>query len=283
MKRTEQIELPLKIPKLEDLFPIGMFNKDISFDAGNAERAFGVLEKLITDSALKNALLSRYALLQIFPRMHSERNDGSQTFETLHENIPNYLSNYTESLCPTWFKDFINTLAEDQAEVFLKNYLHGHETWGHPEGIATLVRTMLESSCQNSVNVVVKQLEFEERQIPEIWQSHLGNKEKRSVLGSDFILGKGYRSRPRFYSIEVGPINLRTLEKFHRSGWATETNASKKLYRLVEFAEPFYLHARIHFILEKIGFILAHSTLGKDKLGLVESEFAEDVKPLLAN
>jgi hypothetical protein len=280
MEQIEQLNIPLQIPELEFLLPIGLVDKDESIATGNAVRALRIIEQLIKAAGLQTAIHSRYALLQTFPRFYGSMDDKGETFETIHEHITDYARQYTTALCPEWYIDFISSLSDDEAEVFLKNYVHAHETWGHSEGIGTLIRTMLESCTQSNVPVVVKELEYQERSIPEDLQSRLGVKDKHSVLGNNFVLGKKFHSRPKHFNIEVGPINIRSLEKFQEAGWADEANASKKLYRLVEFAEPFYLHSRIHIILETSGFVLARAALGKDRLGIVEREFDEYVDKL---
>lgn len=280
MDDIKKIDIPLQIASLEDLLPIGLLDKDESVGTSNAVKALRIIERLIQDAGLNSMEHSRYALLQSFPRLFADRDEQSQTFETLHENIPDYVRQYTSALCPEWYFDFISSLTDDQAEVFLKNYVHAHETWGHPESIATLVRTMLESSTQIPILVVVKELECQERPIPDELQSNLGMKDKYSIIGKDFVIGKKFKARPKYYNIIIGPINVRTLEKIQEAGWAEEVNASKKLYRLVEFAEPFYFHARIQIMLETSGFVLGRASLGKDRLGIVESEFDEYVDTL---
>lgn len=280
MNEIEKIEIPLKIASLEDLLPIGLLDKDESIATANAVKALHIIEQLIRDAGLNSMEHSRYALLQSFPRLFRNLDKDKQSFETLHEDIPDYVQRYASALCPEWYTDFIASLTENEIEVFLKNYLHAHETWGHPEGIATLVRTMLESSTQFPVPVVVKELEYQERSIPDELQSKLGAKNNYSIIGNNFVLGKKFKSRPKYYNIIIGPINVRTLEKFQEAGWAEEATASKKLYRLVEFAEPFYFHARIQILLETTGFILGRASLGKDRLGIVESEFNEYVDTL---
>ena len=280
MDERKKIEIPLQIASLEDLLPIGLLNKDKSAGTSNALKALRIIEHLIQDAGLKSMEHSRYALLQSFPRQFADKDEQTQTFETLHEDIPDYVRQYTAAICPEWYFDFISSLSDEQAEVFIKNYVHAHETWGHPEGIATLVRTMLESSTQFPVPLVVRELESQERPIPDELQSKLGA--NHSITGNDFVIGKKFKARPKYYSIIIGPINVRTLEKFQQAGWAKEANASKKLYRLVEFAEPFYFHSRIHFLLETTGFLLARATLGKDRLGIVESEFEEFVDTMFS-
>ena len=280
MEQVEKIKIPLQIPELEYLLPIGLVDKDESTATGNAVSALRIIEKLLKDAGLQTAIHSRYSLLQTFPRVYTNLDDNEQTFETLHEDIPDYSRQYAASLCPQWYTDVLSSLSDQEAEVFLKNYVHAHETWGRTEGIGTLVRTILESCTQSTIPVSVKELEYQERSIPDELQTRLGIKEKHSVLGNNFVLGKKFHSRPKHFNIEVGPINIRSLEKFQEAGWADEANASKKFYRLVEFAEPFYLHSRIHILLETSGFVLARATLGKDRLGIVASEFDEYVDTL---
>jgi len=272
MEDIKKVELPLQISSLESLLPIGLVDKNESKGTAHAVRALHILESLITDVGLNTAAHARYALLQTFPRLYANQDDREQIYETLHENIPDYTKRYVASLCPEWYIDFISSLSDLEAEVFLKNYVHAHETWGHPDGIGILVRTMLESSTQFPVPVVVKELEYQERPIPDELQSKLGVKDNHSIIGKDFVLGKKFKSRPKYYKIVVGPINIRMLEKFQETGWAEEANASKKLHRLVEFAEPFYFHARIQILLETSGFVLGRASLGKDRLGICGSE-----------
>lgn len=280
MDCVKKIDIPIQIASLEDLLPIGLLDKDESVGTSNAVKALRIIEQLIRDAGLNNMEHSRYALLQSFPRLFADIDEQSQTFETLHENIPDYHRQYTTALCPESYLEFISSLSDDQAEVFLKNYVHAHETWGHPEGIGTLVRTMLESSTHFPVPVAVKELESQERPIPDELQSKLGMKENYSIIGNNFVLGKKFKSRPKYYNIVVGPINVRTLEKLQEADWVEEANASQKLYRLVAFAEPFYFHARIQILLETSGFVLGRASIGKDRLGIVESEFDEYVDTL---
>jgi predicted component of type VI protein secretion system len=117
--------------------------------------------------------------------------------------------------------------------------------------------------------VEVKPLEGEQRAIPKEQLSILGRKENFARIGKDFALGKTVFSRPERYEILVGPISRDTLEGFRKEGWAEGSHPARKLERLAELAEPYYLRARIRFLLESTssGFVLAQGRLGTGALG----------------
>ena len=239
---------------LEASLPPGMFAPDGGQGAQNAVRALRIIESIILETTKESAIAARHALLQSFPR----GNDSSQ-----------FVRQYALALCPPWYAEFIAELKEEEVEILLKHALHGHERWGHPEGVGALVRSMLEHSLHGPVPVEVKKLRGEEHMIPAQQHSLLGKKEKYSALGKDFLLGKRVLSRPERYEIVVGPVAPEEMEAFRKSGWAEGSKPSYRLIRLTEFAEPFYLHARIQFLLRSTaaGFVLSRAVLGKGGLG----------------
>ena len=246
---------------LETTFPPGILDEKESPDAENAVRSIRALEKIIEESSAATATRARYSLLQSFPRLGSLAASGSEQADGFS------LSDYCRALCPGWYREFLDTLSESEVEVFLKNYLLGHETWGHPEGVGTIVKTMLESVVHDEVPVVVKRVEGEEREIPDLEQSKLGTNGRFSVLGSNMVLGTRFNCRSRRYDIFVGPISHTWLGEFQRSGWADVARASVKLQRLVDFAEAFYLRGRVVFLMEIGGMILGKGVLGKSQIG----------------
>lgn len=253
---------------LEDSLPPGMFASDGAPGARNALRAFRIVESIIRERSAINALTARFALLQSFPRMADAAKREEDATAVLLET-PDFVRHYALALAPSWYGDFIAGLTDDQVEVLLKHVLQAHETWGHAEGIGALVRSMLEASAHAAVRVEVGELEGEDRVIPSDQISLLGRKENFSCLGRDFALGRSIFSRPERYEIRVGPLTRDVLESFREGEWAEGSHPSRKLERLVEFAEPFYLRARIRFLLESAtsGFVLAHGVLGTGALG----------------
>jgi len=245
-----------------------MFARDGAPGAQNALRAFRIVEGIIRERSSINALTARFALLQSFPRMAEavKREEGSQAVVL---DAPDFVRHYALALSPSWYGEFITGLSDDQVEILFKHVLQAHETWGHTEGIGALVRSMLEASAHAPVRVEVRELEGEERAIPLEQLSMLGRPENFPHLGKDFALGRTIVSRPERYDIRVGPLGRDILESFRKEGWAEGSHPSRKLERLVEFAEPFYLRARIRFLLESAtsGFVLAHGVLGTGALG----------------
>ena len=256
------------VEPLEESLPPGLFSPDGAPGAQNALRAFRIVEGIIRERSALNALTARFALLQSFPRLAEpgKREEGSQAIVL---DAPDFVRQYALALSPSWYGDFIAVLSDDQVEILLKHVLQAHETWGHAAGIEALVRSMLESSVHAPVRVEVRELEGEERAIPPEQLSMLGRSENFPHLGRDFALGRTIVSRPERYEIRVGPLGRDILESFRKDGWAEGSHPSRKLERLVEFAEPFYLRARIRFLLESAtsGFVLAHGVLGVGALG----------------
>jgi hypothetical protein len=251
---------------LEDSLPPGMFAPDGGAGAQNALRAFRIVEGIIRERSAQNALMARCALLQSFPRLAEgvKRDESSVVLDA-----PEFARQYALALAPSWYADTIAELTDDQVEIFFKHTLQAHETWGHPAGVGDLVRSMLEAAVHAPVRVGVMPLEGEQRPIPKEQLSRLGRKENFSRLGKDFALGRGIFSRPERYEILVGPLGRDALEAFRREGWAEGSHPSRKLEHLTEIAEPYYLRARIRFLLESStsGFVLAQGILGTGALG----------------
>jgi hypothetical protein len=251
---------------LEDSLPPGMFAPDGVQGAQNALRAFRIVEGIIRERSAQNALMARLALLQSFPRL-SEGTRREESAVVL--DSPEFVRQYALALTPAWYGEYIAELSEDQVEILLKHALQAHETWGHAAGVGDLVRSMLEASVHAPVRVEVKPLEGEQRAIPKEQLSILGRKGNFARIGKDFALGKTVFSRPERYEILVGPISRDTLEGFRKEGWAEGSHPARKLERLAELAEPYYLRARIRFLLESTssGFVLAQGRLGTGALG----------------
>jgi hypothetical protein len=253
---------------LEVSFPAGMFSADESPGSLSAARMLRIIEKMIQESSAHNALLGRYALLQTFPRLEEVEESRPARDQFVSEAVPDILRQYCKALCPNSFVDVFDSFSELELEVFLKSYLHAHETWGHHQGVATLVRTMLESCTHYALPVIVRGLEGQECVVPDDLISHLGREKQFSFLGKNFLLGRRVVVRPPRYDVLVGPISIMSLESLQRGGWAEDTTPSQKLYQLIELAEPFYLRAKIHFLFEKSGFILNSAVTGSSRLGL---------------
>ena len=277
--RTDEIGLIRRI-SLGSLLPAGMLDSRTSPGAGNAVRACEAIEKLIQASGDRIRQLSSYALLSRLPR-HEITENIELSPDSPEELLPDFIRQYATALAPSWYEPLLAVLTDDEMEVFLKNYLHGHETWGHPEGVAALVRTMLESCTHAHVPVRIDPLQGQDRPVPETLWSRLGDAEQYARLGATFALGRRLVSRPESYDCFVGPVSVRTLGKLQDAGWAVETKPSEKLHMVVQCTEPFYFTTRIHILLETVGFVLAQAALGKDQLGDVGSETDEDVAALI--
>ncbi|GEM_PF-2566607 len=276
----EHIELFSTVP-LQSLFPGGMFDPDASPGAGNASRALSIIESLIKESTARNALLSRYALLQSFPRIVSDPDAGTEKLHGVDDAPAGHGRGYAGALTPEWYQSVLAAFDENEVELFLKIFLLGHEIWGHADGIALVVRMVVEHVAGTPVPVVVEHLKGEEKRVPEHLQSRLGSYDNFTTLGKDFVLGNRFLCRPEHHHIRIGPISLRLLEKLQQHGWAEETRASRKLESLVEIASPFYFHAKIHIVIETIGCVLGRVMLGQDRLGTVASDRDEAVGALL--
>jgi hypothetical protein len=253
---------------LEDSLPPGMFAVDGPPGAQNALRAFRIVESIIRERSAINALTARFALLQSFPRM-AEAAKSEYGSPTVVLEAPDFMRQYALALSPSWYGEYLAVLSEDQLEILLKHLLYAHETWGHAEGIGGLLRSMLEASAHAPVHVQVGALQGEERPIPREDLSLLGQRGQFALLGKDFVLGRNVFCRPERYDIRVGPLSRELLESFRKEGWVEGTQPSQKLERLVQFAEPFYLRARIRFLLESStsAFELGHGVLGGGTLG----------------
>lgn len=266
---------------LESFFPMGMFDADRSPGSSNAVRALRMIEKIVREASIQNTLYARYALVQLLPRFMRDERSAQAGGESCLVDVPDFVRQYSVALSPDWYAEIFSLLTDEEVETFLKHYLHAHETWGRPEGIGDLLRTTLESSLHAPVPLVVRELEGEDRPIPTELYSRLGRKENHSYLGKNFVLGRRVVCRPQRYQIVIGPIGPVQLDAFQRAGWAEGTHASQKLYRLVEFAEPFYLHAEIHFLFERVGFVLGKAETGRDQLGIVENGMQERIDTLV--
>lgn len=267
MIRVGHNSIHLKMEPLEDSLPPGMFAPDGAPGAQNALRAFRIVESIIRERSAINALTARCALLQSFPRMAEPA--GRDEGPAVVLDAPDFVRQYALALIPSWYGEYIAGLADDEVEILLKHILQAHEAWGHAEGIGGLVRSMLEASAHGPVRVEVMELEGEERPIPPEQLTLLGRKENFALLGKDFALGRRIFSRPERYEIRVGPLGRELLESFRKGGWADGSHPSRKLERLAEFAEPFYLRARIRFLLQSStsGFVLGQGVVGTGALG----------------
>lgn len=267
----EHIEL-FVTTSLQSLFPAGMFDAEESAGSGNAWRAISIIESLIKGSTAQNALFSNYSLLQSFPRISSDSDLSTEQFHSFEDVPVDFVRQYAIALTPEYHHEFLGSLDDQEAEIFLKNYVLAHELWGHPEGVALLVRTMMEYCTQIRIPVRVEELQGETRSIPESLRSRLGANDEYSKLGNDFVLGARFTSRPRQYQITIGPISIRSLEKIREKGWAEELRPSRKLVQLAECATPFYFHPTIRILVEMTGYVLGRVALGRDRLGTVVSE-----------
>ncbi len=254
---------------LEMSFPIGMFDEKGMPGQENAIRALRIIENIIQEASLQNAQHARFALLQSYPRFIGHEGLTKNEAEAVRSTSKDFVRRYCTALAPAWYAEIFSTLDDDEMEVFLKNYLYGHESWGHPRGVATMVQSMLESCLHEQIPVDVHTLAAEERAIPEDLHSKLGRKEHFSCLGRNFMIGKRVQSRPEFYDITIGPVTTTQLETFQRVGWADGTRPTEKLYRLVALAEPFYLYGKLRFLFEKVGFVLGNASVGRSRLGVV--------------
>ncbi len=277
---TEHSLLFDSIP-LESLFPAGMFDADQSKGSANALNMLRIIETLVKEETSRNALLSRYALLQSFPRIGAGDPSLVQAQERYEESLSDWLRNTCIAIMPQWYGTFLESLSEDELEVFLKNYVHAHELWGHSSGVALFVRTMMEKCVHLPVPVRLDALRGQSRPIPGHLQSRLGLVEQYSLLGKDFVPGTHVLSRPDYYRITIGPISVSMLQKIQEGGWAEGTQPSKKLHALVELASPFYFRTNIIILLEMVGCVIGRATLGKDRLGTVTAGEGEEMNLLL--
>ena len=254
---------------LEMSFPIGMFDDTGGTGSENALRALRIIERIIREASQQNAHHARFALLQSFPRFIEHEGLTKNEADAVRSASKDFVRRYCSALAPTWYAEVLSALDDNEIEVFLKNYLYAHETWGHPRGVAAMVKSMLESSLHEQIPVDVHDLAGEERVIPENLHSRLGKKEHFSYLGKNFMIGRRVQSRPEFYDIAIGPVTTAQLEIFQRAGWADGTRPTEKLYRLVALAEPFYLCGKLRFLFEKVGFVLGNVSVGRSRLGIV--------------
>lgn len=262
MKNYESYFAIDKGKNLLDYFPSLIFS-DASEIESNAISSIKILQQLIDENIGNTVDMTRYANFQLFERS-TKKNNVSDLKKNATE-LPDFYQNFGKFILPTKYHDYFDMLNQNESEVFMKLFLSAHNYWGKAEGISILVKTMLESVVGFDISVRIDDLNYEYRPIPENIISHLGS--KNSDLGQNMVLGSSFKCRPRNYDIYVGPINFQTLDKFVDYGWCEDISASYKLIRLVELAEPYYLRARIHILLDKVGFTLGESKIGMDRLG----------------
>ncbi len=266
---------------LESLFPAGMFDGSGTAGSGSALQVLRIIEELIKEETSYNALLSRYSLLQTFPRPDTGEQHSPREKERRSENPGVFFRGYCSAIMPQWYDKFLGALSDSELEVFLKNYLFAHELWGHPQGIALLVRTMMEQCIHLATPVHVDKLRGHSRPIPAHLHSLLGSQDQYSLLGRDLVLGSHFNSRPDHYRVTIGPISMPSLEKLQQGGWAEGTQATRRLHDLVGFASPFYFQSTVVILLETVGCVLGRVALGKDRLGTVTAEATEDLDVLV--
>lgn len=265
MKAVSEYKKLYKPVSLHNSFPPGMFVNDGNPEETKAWEMIATLENLILEGASRNLILQKFSLLQIVPRSLNEYEVKEDSNLNL-DDFTNYYKNLLRVLTPDWYHSFTDTLGESQAEIYLKNYLVSHETWGTEQGITRLIRTMLENDADRAVKVSSKLTPNDRRTIDGQIVTLLGKQNAR--LGVDCLAGRNVNCRPRHLDIYVGPIFYMTLEKIQQAGWADGTNASEKLNRLAELAMPYYFNPRIHILLATEGFTVGKSILGKDRLGV---------------
>jgi hypothetical protein len=242
-----------------------MFVRDGNTDETKAWEMVGTLEKLILEGVGRNQILQKFSLLQLVPRTLNEYDIKDDTGIDL-DDFNNYYKNLLRVLTPDWYHSFTDLLNESQAEIYLKNYLVSHESWGTINGITHLIKTMMENDADRNIKINVKLNPKDRRKIDEQIVTTMGKQHSR--LGIDFLAGKEVNCRPRHLDIYIGPIFYMTLEKLQQAGWATGTTPDEKLNRLVELALPYYFSPRIHILLATEGFTVGKSILGKDRLGV---------------
>lgn len=264
MNSLRDLKIHYEPDSLESLFPMGIFSDKTD---GNRQvlTTIRTIESLILQNVNFNSLLAKISLLQAFPRQ-IKFDEELEIFFKDFEDYSDFIKKFAIKLCPDTLEEFINMLSIDETEVFLKNYLLGHDTWGTLEGMVNLVRTMLESCTHHSIPVRAITMNNNFIRLGENRRSLLGK--QFSNLGSDFTAGKQFLSRPKYYKIDIGPIFYVTLEKFQEYGWADELEASEKLKKLAGLAEPYYMDSKINIILATQGFKLGESIIGNDSLGV---------------
>ncbi len=267
MEETNKIKEEFGLPDLMELFPPGIFGTGISSPSiKRAIRAFQSIEALMIENAQECRKLNRLANLELPPDRKAA--DG---FLDRIKNTRNFVHYFVDgmlrTLMPGSSKDFISTLSDGEKEIMLKYYLHGHELRGKHYGVALLIRSMVEHVCGHAVPVRPERIGSGRINIPEALRSSLGK--EKSVLGEDFLLGYEFSVRSNENDIYIGPIPYKSLVKLQAASWAVEGNADTKLKRLADFAEPYYMKARIHIVLETKGFRIGESKIGAGRLGIV--------------
>ncbi len=265
MKIIEDYNKYYKPLRLKDNFPPGMFIEDGKPEERKAFGMIETIEKLILEGVARNTLIQKFSLLQLAPRIVNEY-DVKEDCGLDIDDFSNFYKYLLRVLIPDWYHSFTDTLSENQAEIYLKNYLGSHESWGTARGIADLVRSMLENDADRHIKVEVKLNTKERIEIEPQITTTLGN--QMSKLGVDTLLGRRVNCRPRHLDIYIGPLFYITLEKLQQSGWADDVKPSAMLTRLVELAIPYYFKPGIHILLATQGFTAGKSVIGKDRLGV---------------
>jgi hypothetical protein len=245
---------------LLELMPFELFSNTDS-ESNESVNWLKKIEETININAEKVKDLLSYSLMLDFERNSDDR------ILSFKNNKQVFLSIFLKKLMPEFHHKYLDELNELELEVILKNYYFAHEIWGKPFGVMILVKSILESLVHFNIDVNVEELKGELVDLPDEMVSRLNN--KMSVVGRDFSLGKKINKRSQHYFIYVGPITKETLLVFQLNGWARGKNPSPKLNYLAEMAEPYYLNAKIKFLLATKGFVIGSGVLGRDKLGNV--------------
>ena len=264
MQKKSRYYSKSKTDELLNWFPPGLFDNFTSEGSKKAYNAFKIIEEIIKEDSYSNFLLYRSILLQEFSDIeNNEYNDNINRHITSHSTHKLLLS-----LFPDSYHWLIKQLNNEQAEIFLKFFIKSHEFIGKLEGTKIIIQAMLELAVQKSVNVKVLLPEKQDRVIANEIRSLLGK--KYSTIGSDFVPGKRYYARPLYYEIHIGPIDIKTLEKFQSHNWADDRYPSEMLKTLAHLTEPYYIASKIKFIIATLGFTLGKSQIGNSKLGNTE-------------
>ncbi len=267
MEETNKIKEKYGLPDLMSLFPPGIFGTEASSPSiERAVKAFRSIEALMIENAQECRKLNRLTNLE-FPPDRKAADGFLDRLNNTRDFVHYFVDGMIRTLMPGSSRAFISTLSDSEKEIMLKFYLHGHELRGKHYGVVLLVRSMAEHVCGHAVEVRSKRIGSSRIDIPEHLRTSLGD--KKSALGKDFLLGHEFSVRSNENEIFIGPIPYKSLGKLQAASWATEGRADTKLERLVEFAEPYYMKARIHILLETKGFKIGESKIGAGKLGVV--------------
>jgi len=267
VEETNKIKQRYGLPDLMSLFPPGIFGTGVSSPSiERAVRAFQSIEVLMIENAQVCRKLNRLANLE-FPPDRKAADSFLDRLANTRDFVHYFVDGMIRTLMPGSSKNFINTLSDGEKEIMLKYYLHGHELRGKHYGVVLLIRSMAEHVCGHAVPVRSKRIDSNKINIPSHLRTSMGG--EKSALGKDFLLGYEFSVRSNENEIFIGPIPYKSLVMLQAASWATEGRASTKLERLAEFAEPYYMKARIHILLETKGFKIGGSKIGTGRLGVV--------------